>query len=233
MKRRAQQLSYSIFTVRSDYVKIVNLAETQSVTIGDSVVLSCSALIGSTLFDVVTWARNGWRYKPIQEDPFCFTASSISYLILIVLTVRDLPSIYYASHNSAHVIVPQILKNWGGIELERIYSLHSKIAVHCWAVGSINNVTWNDAGEYSCEASSLSKINSMIKQQITLEIGKMFIDALRVQLLCADLTSFQFHVKTRWLRSRQPSQWQAKVSYYIMSYRRSSILSISANNYTY
>ena len=43
----------------------------------------------------------------------------------------------------------------------------------------INNVTWNDAGEYSCEASSLSKNDSVIKQQITLEIGKLFIKAIR------------------------------------------------------
>ena len=66
-------------TVGSDYLKIVNLAETQSVALGDSAILSCSVLFANTVYNYVTWSRNGSRYRPIEEDPFCVgqTASSM------------------------------------------------------------------------------------------------------------------------------------------------------------
>ncbi|KAL5470966.1 hypothetical protein EMCRGX_G029030 [Ephydatia muelleri] len=65
--------------IGSDYLKIVNLAETQSVILGDSATLSCSVLFANTVENYVTWSRNGSRYTPIEEDPFCVgqTASSM------------------------------------------------------------------------------------------------------------------------------------------------------------
>ena len=45
--------------------------DTQNAILGGSSVLTCNVLFGVTLFGEVTWARNGSRYTPIVEDPFC------------------------------------------------------------------------------------------------------------------------------------------------------------------
>lgn len=132
----------------TEYLRIFSFSDMQDVTLGNTAVLNCSVFSGAYLCGEATWARNGSRYTPIEEDPFCFGED--------------------CSRDNTHE-APKLRRN-----RVRAY-IADKHQDNCMGWSSwtgyliIDNVTWYDAGRYRCEATSPSHMNPIV-QETTLRV---------------------------------------------------------------